>query len=315
MKKLEDLKNDILNNRFQQFYVFYGEDYGIRRHYIKKLGENFQKVSMVSSCQAITDKTVVKSLFSIKELCIIYNDLEFPRKDINYIKTFIERLGVYTIILVYEEPLESSTLWKHFSEYITYFPVVQDNVAVEFVEDEVKLLEADTRNLSHNCKNNYNNILLEADKIRSYADAKGMSEQNSYEVLTDKQQLLEELESYNPNLFTEDVLTGMHTNIAYWTYIIKQQDVDKFYYTLTSVFYDYLIAHLIKKYGKYDGSSRAYRYGLPWGRAKILRELNIIYDADYLLDTAYRIAEIDKNVKTGKLAREDLIDYFISVVI
>ena len=41
MKKLEDLKQDLIDGRLRKFYVFYGEDYGIRKHYINKI-ENLQ---------------------------------------------------------------------------------------------------------------------------------------------------------------------------------------------------------------------------------------------------------------------------------
>ena len=32
MKRLEDLKEELLADKLQKFYVFYGEDYGIRKH-------------------------------------------------------------------------------------------------------------------------------------------------------------------------------------------------------------------------------------------------------------------------------------------
>ena len=41
MRKLEDLKASILNNDIDKFYVFYGEDYGIRKYYV----ENEIKIS------------------------------------------------------------------------------------------------------------------------------------------------------------------------------------------------------------------------------------------------------------------------------
>ena len=44
------------------------------------------------------------------------------------------------------------------------------------------------------------------------------------------------------------------------------------------MFYDFLIAGLCKKYGKFDGSSRAYAYKLSWGRAKTIRDLDLIFD-------------------------------------
>ena len=36
MTPLKELKENILNNNIQNFYVFYGEDSGLRKHYIDK---------------------------------------------------------------------------------------------------------------------------------------------------------------------------------------------------------------------------------------------------------------------------------------
>ena len=41
MKKLEDLKKELLDNKVNKFYVFYGEDFGIRKHYINKISTYF----------------------------------------------------------------------------------------------------------------------------------------------------------------------------------------------------------------------------------------------------------------------------------
>lgn len=314
MKKLEDLKTELLNDQVNSFYVFYGEDYGIRRHYIQKISTYFKQVRYLDNCELITNLTMSKSLFRIKQLLIVHSDLEFCRQSETFINTFIHRLGTdYTVILVYEEPLENTTLFKKFGDYITYFPVVQDAIAKEFVESELNLFNDSIENLAYDCGNVYNNILLESDKIKNYASANNLSEQNAYESLYNKQQLLNKQEEFSSYIFMNDILLGNFSNVAYWTSIIRSNP-DKFFISLTSIFYDYLIAGLIKKYGKWDGSSRAYNYGLPWGRAKTIREFNIPYTEEQLFDTAYKVAELDSNVKFGLLNRDNIIDKFISLV-
>ena len=313
MKKLEELKKEILDGKLNKFYVFYGEDYGIRKHYIDKISTYFpNKIKRYDTCDALSNNTIVANLFSTNELALVYNDMDFAKKNKQYITTFIQRLRDYTLILVYEEALPTSTLFKEFSEYITYFPTVQTNIAKEFVDSEISLLNEEKEDLVYDCKNNYNNILLESDKIRNYAQSLNMSVENAFVSLTQKRQLLRELEPFNCNIFMNNILTGNYTQLAYWINIVKKQDIDKFYMSLGSIFSDYLIAYLIKKYGKWDGSNRAYQYKLPWGRAKVIRELDT---PDILLDNAYRVADMDFKVKTGQLSRENCIDYFISIVV
>ena len=41
MKNLKDLKEDILANKINKFYVFYGEDFGLRKHYIDYLSKKY----------------------------------------------------------------------------------------------------------------------------------------------------------------------------------------------------------------------------------------------------------------------------------
>lgn len=317
MKKLQDLKQELIEGKVNKFYVFYGEDYGIRKHYINKIATFFDSTVVVDSCEKVGAMTVAKSLFKIRKLIVVYDDQVFAKKSNEVIQTFIKRLNDYCVILVYEQPLENSNLFKNFSDYITYFPVVQDNIAKEFVESEVSLFQTNQEQLAKDCVNNYNNILLESDKIKQYGQAKNLTDEHSYESLKLKEQMLENIDTFDSNLFMDDILTGMFTNIPYWIHIInkKEENNDKFYFSLTSMLNDCLIASLISKYGKYDGGSRAYNYGLPWGRTKTIRELNLYYNYEQLLELAFFISEIDSKVKTGQLLRENVLNYFLEFVI
>ena len=49
MKSLKDLKDDILHKKFNKFYVFCGDDYGLRHHYIQEIKKYFD------SCISIYD--------------------------------------------------------------------------------------------------------------------------------------------------------------------------------------------------------------------------------------------------------------------
>ena len=316
MKKLEDLKTELLANKLNKFYVFYGEDFGIRKHYINKISTYFKsKPKYTDDFTSIKLSGKTKSLFGDdKSLVVIYDDENFANQPSAEIKKFIDNLRDYTCIFEYETALEKSNLFKDFSDYITYFPVVQDNVAQEFVDSELKLADNDERILAYNCNNNYNNILLESDKIKEYASAKSVSEQNAFEVLSIKNQLIERVDTFNVSDFMNDILLNKTQNFAYW-YVVVKNDTDKFFGSLISMFNDFLIAGLIKKYGKFDGSSAAYKCRLSWNRAKILREFYIPYDYKYLFYCAYKIACIDTEVKKGHIEKDKLIDYFFSTVI
>ena len=316
MKKIEDLKKELLANNISNFYIFYGEDYGIRKHYIDYIKKFYGKVIQLNSGDVINERLMVKTSIFDKstKLYICYGDLEFAQHSPEYYGVFINNLKNNGCILIYESGLESTNLFKHCDKYITNFPIVEDNIAFEFVGSELNISDTSKRDLAINCDNNYNNILLEADKIKNYAQSKGVSEQNSYESLKSKNQLLEQQPMFEYSEFMNCLLT--HNYLALETHIkIAMVDIERFCYSLPMIFNDFLIAGLIKKYGRIDGGSRAYGYGLNWGRAKFLRDLDICDTVDYLFESAYQVSLMDYKLKTGGLARDSALDYFVCTII
>lgn len=316
MKKIEDLKKELLSGNVSNFYVFYGEDYGIRKHYIDYIKKFYGKVIQLNSGDVINERLLVKTSIFDKstKLYICYGDIEFAQHTPEYFGVFIKNLKTNGCILIYENGLESSNLFKHYDKHITYFPIVEDNVAVEFVDSELDIGDSAKRDLAINCDNNYNNILLESDKIKNYAQAKGVSEQNSYESLKSKNQLLVQQPIFESSDFMNCLLT--HNYIAMETHIkTAMVDIDRFCYSLPFIFNDFIIAGLLKKYGRIEGGSRAYGYGLNWGRAKVLRDLDIVDTADYLFESAYQVSLMDYKLKTGGLTKDSAVDYFICTII
>lgn len=316
MKKLEDLKVDILDGKLSKFYVFYGEDFGIRKHYINKISTFFSEPPQYTNdFKTIQISGGLRALFGSREkLVVIYGDEEFAKQSETDIQRFIDKLRDFTCIFDYEEPLPNTNLFKNFDQYITYFPIVQDNIAVEFVQSELKLDDNNTKQMAHNCANNYNNILLESDKVHSYGLSKQLSDQNAYEALKLKNQLLEKVDEFSVSDFMNDILLRNTHNFPYWYEVVKNNS-DKFFGSLTFMFNDFLIAALVKRYGKYKGSEYAYICKLSWNRTKVIREFFIPYDANYLYECAYKISGYDIDIKKGRIDREKLIDYFFSEIV
>lgn len=316
MKLLKDLKEEIINHQFNKFYVFYGEDYGLRHLYINEIGKSYNSIQTVDSYSDIASSNSSTGLFSLKTIYIIYNDIEFSKLSAEKLKVFLNRIkSSDCVIAVYEEALDNSTLFSTFSEYITHFPTVSDNIAYEFVDSELNLSLASKEELASNCSNNYNSIVLEADKIRNYAQSKGISHQLAYDELNSAGQLMYKPIPYNSNDLMNDILIGNFKSLSYWSYLINTYYSEAFWKSIPYIFNDYLIAYLIKRYGKYTGSNKAYDYGLSWNRTKTIREFIMPYSAEYLLDTAFEVSKLDINIKSGKLSNEELFDHFMCTII
>lgn len=315
MKNLKDLKEDIINKKFEKFYVFYGEDYGLRHHYIQELSKNFSKTEVIYDLNSFIKNQTGGGLFKTKRLCICHGEVEFARQKAFNIQTFIEKLNYDTFVLCYEQELPSTTLWKEFGDHITYFPVVDDKIALQFVDSELSLDQRSKEELAGNCLKNYNNILLEADKIKNYAQAKGISEQAAYDALEDKGQLLYEYDEFHSYNLMNDLLKGNINSLSYWYGVVKAKFQEEFWIAMESIMTDYLIAYLIVQNGRYNGGNKAYDMGLPWFRIKTIRDFAIPYTAEYLLETAYKVSQLDADIKTGKIEKEKLFDYFMCVII
>lgn len=315
MKPLKDLKDEILANKLNHFYVFYGQDFGLRKHYIDRIQKSYGKKQLVDSVKIINDSLKQGSLFKTNAVKIVYNDLDILDAKSEYISNFIKRVTSDCVILVYEEEYPNSTLFKEFEEYITHFPRVNDDIAEEFVEGEIKLSVSSRKELASNCSNDYNLICLEADKIRHYAKSKNISEQSAYEELSNQNQLVVKPEPFSVDEMMNDILIGDFKSLAYWHKLITTYYPDSFFIYLNGIFNSFLIAYLIVKHGRYEGSNKAYELNLPWNRTKAIRELIIPYDADSLLEYAYEVACLDEKVKTGKLQQSELLDYFMCSIL
>lgn len=315
MKSLKDLKEEILAGTLQRFYVFCGADNGLRKHYIDEIAKHYNNRSMLPSMVDFVGSQTGSSLFVIKNLYIAHGDIEFAKLKKSMIEDFIKKLNHDTVILCLEEELPTTTLFKEFSDYITLFPCVQDNIAEQFVDMELKLSTKSKEEMRFNCENNYSNILLEADKIRNYAQAKGISEQEAYEILDMQGQLLIKYETFHSYQLMDDVLKGNKSNYAAWYQIIKNNFLEEFWIAMESIMNDFQIAYLVKRHGRIDGSNRAYGYKLNWGRIKAIRDFVLIYEENELIQKAYLVSKIDAQIKFGTIEKEKLLDYFFCFII
>lgn len=320
MKQLADLKRDLLDDKVERFYVFYGEDFGIRRHYIERIKTYFEQVEYVDSYNGIGNIVTAKSLFTIKKLIIINDDMEFAKLKAENINKFIRNIKEdFTCIFIYDdEGFEKSSLYKNASQYITNFQVVESKIAIEFVNSELSLLNKSAEELANNCNNNYSNILLESDKIRNYANAKNISEQSAYEALRDKKQLITKQEDFKYAEFTNNLITGNFHGLIHSCKVLQSNglEADRFFNCLPYMFNDLLIAGICCKYGKYEGSKIIYnQYNLSWGRTKEIREMEFKYSPEDYFETAYFISDLDIKVRKNEITREDALDYFFSYVI
>ena len=151
MKNLKDLKEDILANKINKFYVFYGEDFGLRKHYIDYLSKKYSKKTIVNNALNLGNSFGGGNLFKTTTLYVVPGDLDFAKLKKDKIEEFITKIDKNDcVILDYEDDITNTSLYKNFDEKVTYFPEVNDNIAQQFVESELKLDIASKEELAKN---------------------------------------------------------------------------------------------------------------------------------------------------------------------
>ena len=316
MKNLKTLKEEILNDNLQHFYVFYGPDYGLRNHYIREIAKRFHApIKLLYETEPLIEQQTGVGLFRSNEVYVIYGDKEFAKKRPDVISTFIRKLRLEIVILCFDDEPVNTTLYKDFNDHITYFPIVQDNIAIQFIESELSLNEDSKESLRINCENNYNNILLEANKIKHYAQSKNISEQLAYDELYIQQQLIYKPPEFHSDLMMNDILKGNLRAMAFWYQLACLTFHEEFWIIMESVMQDLIIAYMMVKDGRITACNRAWDLHLRYDRAKTIRDFVIPYSADRLLEMIYEVAKIDLDVKMGKLEKVKVLDYFMCIII
>ncbi len=315
MKLLKDLKDEILAKHFNKLYIFFGEDNGLRKHYINKIAESYSTVRMIDSLEQISTTSSKGGLFKTKTLYLIYNDEQCLKNNLQSITKILNRIEDDCVIVDFESLDESCNLMKECPDLFTKFTVVNDNIGLEFVDDIIKVSSKSKKELVKNCGNNYANILLETDKILNYSENQNVSNEVAYQDLKVKEQLLVKPETFDINIIMDNILTVNKDNLANIYKLIKQNYVENLWFSLNRIFSDYLICYCLKAFGYYDGSTIAYNLQLPWYRTKALRDYNLPYDSSYYLWCANEITQIDYKVKTGKMNMEDILDYIFYTLI
>ena len=310
MLRLEDLKQQLIDGKVNKLYIFFGEDYAIRKHYIHKIAESFDDILYFDTFDDCKSAGTTSTLFTVKKLFVIDSDEEFLSTDDSVVNGLLGKSESNCFVFIYNEDITKTQLFKSFESYVTKFPAVAENIAMEFIEDEVQLSEVERRNLAYECNNLYGNILLETDKIKRYSEAKNISNESAYTSLVAKKQMIDRLMSYDSDLFMEDYLSKNYRNYSVWIKIIEN-DISGFVYSFNSMYRDLITGALIKQYGKWTGGEKAYSVGMFWGRIKLLRELDIKISFEKLYEKAYDLCCIESDYKNGYINSENLLTVFI----
>lgn len=310
MKSLIDLKNELINGKLQNLYIFTGEENLIRRIYYEKIGEINGNLRSLESVAELYKQLGKKSLFQQKYTYLVYNDLEYLKQNEKIYETLIKLSEKNVIILVYEEIPEKGIFRKVFEDYITVFNKVSDDIAIKYVAKEYPRIDKMlAEKIAFNCNNSYNHIIEEVNKYKWW---KQDNQDDALDAMTYVCLFYDKKIIPTPKEFADAFLKRDMRLLVQYMKILKDENIlgylPELYNTMTLAIY-------FKIYKKWQATNKAYEAGEYWGRIKEIKEFNISYTKNDLLDIRYLIYQLDLDIRSGKMRADLAWDWLIGVIL
>ena len=168
---IQDIQKQIISKQLDNVYIFTGEEIAIQKIYINKLAQvNNMQIEYVDSYNQIKNRLKNTNLFNEIKLYVIIDDIEFTKaeliwNELDYMKSS------NIVIFKYNNMDKRNKFYKHYENKIVEFNKLSDDVLTHYIKKEIALNDSNCKELINMCNSNYNQILLEIDKIKNYNNA------------------------------------------------------------------------------------------------------------------------------------------------
>ena len=182
--QVREVKKQIQAKRLYPSYVFTGAEIEAQRIYIEKIAEVTGKpVKRIESVREAFNRRA--SILKISNVYVCRDDMEFW-KSATPLETVKELLGDNILILQMTEIDKRSKSYKSYTNEIVDFEYMDADTLYKYVQKQCSLADTNTYELIDICENDYSRILLETDKINTYARACGVSVDEAFSVLVEE---------------------------------------------------------------------------------------------------------------------------------
>lgn len=164
---LQELQKQIINKQLNNIYIFTGEEIAVQKIYINKIAEiNNLEIQYVEDFKSIYNKLNVNDIMNIKKLYVIIDDIEYTKQE----KVWQEKINANGNILIFKfnELDKRSKFYKQFENDIVEFNKLSDEILIQYIQKETILNKENCKKLINICNSNYNQILLEIDKLKNW---------------------------------------------------------------------------------------------------------------------------------------------------
>ena len=168
---IQDIQKQIISKQLDNVYIFTGEETAIQKIYINKLAQiNNMQIEYVDSYTQIKNRLKSTNLFNETKLYVVIDDDEFTKAELVWNQLdYLESPNI--IVFKYNVLDKRGKFYKHYENKIVEFNKLSDDVLTHYIKKEIALNDSNCKELINMCNSNYNQILLEIDKIKNYNNA------------------------------------------------------------------------------------------------------------------------------------------------
>lgn len=307
---ISDLKNKIVKNDLDNFYIFTGPEEGIMRIYIKQIAKKLNlTIKWVDSIQEVCKLVNLKSLVKVQYLYLVRVDSNFKSQESLWKKA--KEFAGYCILIQPEIDKRSSKFVNYFENEIIKFEKLSPEMLHTYGQNICRSLDSNKMDkLIAWCGNSYDRLVNELDKIKTLAKVRNISENDSFDVLVAdggiyQEKFLDSLEYIN-------YILGRNKYQCYFDLdFIKTKQPEMSIIGLLGASFKNMF--LLKSDG--GGKGVCDRTGMTSWQVKCAIDFDKYYNIDECERAILFLQDTEVKIKTGALTSDMVLDYILAEIL
>lgn len=310
--KLPDLQKQIVQKDIDHVLMFFGEEVAIMDIYLDKIykvtgGDVLRFDSVKEAYAKLVQKRITTSG---SRVFVVRDDKEFLKADKEWAKVLnAAQNGDDYFILIYSSMDRRSKFYKQNQERLCEFEKLSSSILAGYIDKLLPgMTTAEKEQLAQVCECSYSRVILEADKIKHYAQTTGFEHGKAFKELLKQGVIYQPIGDITFS-FTDAILTRNKRDTA--KYLLQAKAVGESEILTLSVLYNgFKQILMVQGLGK-DQSEPCKRTGLtPW-QVKMAKEKQGHYSIAELVNALKVIRFAEKGIKTGAIDADVAVEYVI----
>lgn len=307
-----ELKKSLDSGKVENLYILTGDEYTILNIYIDKIcrlsgADRKKSDNVLSVYKGLGSRSL---LSSDKQVYVVRDDKEFLSSESLW-SDIEKKLAVRGAILVlkYSSIDTRSKFYKKFSDHITVFDRLSDNVLLKYIFNDINLSKDNAQYLIDVCNKDYGRILLEIDKLNNLSKHYNISPNDAFKMCLSANAIYIEPDGQVFDL-VDSILTRNYRAVYPKLSESRRRGDNELY--IFSVLHNNVKNILqIQTFGNSDNKKLIQATGLTQFQINTCSKYLNRYTCEELVRFMKYIRYCDKSVKDGTMQPDFAVDYLL----